>query len=98
MFPLLPLRGALGLHNSRSGLDDTYVVVVGAESGRGGFLVDSLVGEQPVVVKSMGKYIGDVQGVAGATILGDGKVALILDVPGLVRRRLQKKVQNGVHA
>jgi two-component system chemotaxis sensor kinase CheA len=51
-----------------------------------GLVVDSLVGEQEIVIKSLGKYIGDVQGISGATILGDGNVALIVDVSNLVKK------------
>ncbi|MNY65271.1 Chemotaxis protein CheA [compost metagenome] len=47
-------------------------------------MVDSLEGEQDVVIKSMGDYLGEIRGVAGATILGDGRVALILDIATLI--------------
>jgi len=45
-----------------------------------GCIVDSLLRQQDVVIKSLGGYLGSIKGIAGATILGDGKVALILDV------------------
>ncbi|MCL5960862.1 MAG: chemotaxis protein CheW, partial [Chloroflexi bacterium] len=48
-------------------------------------------GEQQVVIKSLGNFIGDVRGLSGATILGDGRVALILDVPALVRKTIQER-------
>lgn len=60
------------------------VVVVGLVDRRIGIIVDELVGEQEIVIKSLGGYIGDIHGLAGATIMGDGSVALILDVRGLV--------------
>ena len=60
------------------------VVVVGLVDKRIGIIVDELVGEQEIVIKSLGGYIGDIHGLAGATIMGDGSVALILDVRGLV--------------
>jgi len=47
--------------------------------------VDSVMETQDTVVKSLGKYIGTIKGIAGATILGDGQVALILDTATLVR-------------
>jgi two-component system chemotaxis sensor kinase CheA len=47
--------------------------------------VDELLGQQQVVIKSMESNYGRVEGISGATILGDGLVALILDVPGLIR-------------
>ena len=63
-----------------------FVVVVNLAGQQIGFVVDSLVGEQEIVIKSLGKYIGDVQGIFGATILGDGNVALIVDVSNLIKK------------
>jgi len=62
------------------------VVVVGISERRVGIVVEELIGEQEIVIKSLGNYIGDVPGLAGATILGDGSVALILDVRGLIEK------------
>ncbi len=94
---LLPLRRALGLHLDGDDLPATYVVVVSAGSDQIGIMVDALVGEQQVVIKSLGSYIGDVAGISGATILGDGQVALILDVPALVRQTIQEKAGEVVY-
>jgi two-component system chemotaxis sensor kinase CheA len=58
-------------------------VVVRTGSMRVGLVVDRLIGEQEVVIKPLGAYFGDIKGVAGATILGDGRVALIVDVGSL---------------
>ena len=52
---------------------------------RVGLFVDDLLGQQQVVIKSLETNYGHVEGVSGATILGDGSVALILDIPGLIR-------------
>jgi len=62
-----------------------FVVVVRDGFRSVGITVEELMEEQEFVVKPLGKYVGEVKGVAGATILGDGQVALILDVPTLVR-------------
>jgi two-component system chemotaxis sensor kinase CheA len=59
------------------------VVVVHSGPSRIGLVVDDLVGKQDVVIKHLPDFLGDVPGVAGATILGDGSVALILDVAAL---------------
>jgi len=59
---------------------DSYVVVAGAGSRSVGLCVDALVGEQEVVIKSLGTLLGDIPGLSGATILGDGRVALIVDI------------------
>jgi two-component system chemotaxis sensor kinase CheA len=61
------------------------VVVVEGEGRRFGLFVDDLLGQQQVVIKSLETNYGQVDGVSGATILGDGSVALILDLPGLIR-------------
>ena len=61
------------------------LVVVEAEGRRAALLVDELVGQSQVVIKSLETHYRRVEGLSGATILGDGKVALILDVPGLMR-------------
>jgi two-component system chemotaxis sensor kinase CheA len=57
-----------------------YVVVVGWAEKRIGLLVDSLQGQKEVVIKALGNYLGDVHGIAGSTILGDGSVVLVIDV------------------
>jgi two-component system chemotaxis sensor kinase CheA len=67
-----------------------FVVVVRDGMRSVGITVDELMEEQEFVVKPLGKYVGEVKGVAGATILGDGQVALILDVPTLIRSSLQR--------
>jgi two-component system chemotaxis sensor kinase CheA len=64
--------------------DESYVVIVGLAEKRIGLVVDHLIGEQEVVIKSLSRFCGDVQGVSGATILGDGNVALIADVNGII--------------
>ena len=57
-----------------------YVVVLGLADKQVGVVVDSLVGEEEVVIKSLGRYLTDTPGIAGATIRGDGRVTLIVDV------------------
>ena len=61
------------------------IVITQVETERVGFVVDRIVGGHQTVIKNLGKFYRDVDGVSGATILGDGTVALILDVPKLVR-------------
>jgi two-component system chemotaxis sensor kinase CheA len=60
-------------------------VVAEGDGRRIGLFVDELLGQQQVVIKSMESNYGHVEGISGATILGDGAVALILDLPGLIR-------------
>jgi two-component system chemotaxis sensor kinase CheA len=59
------------------------VVIVSKGEKLSGFLVDNLIGQQEIVIKSLGKYLSGIKSIAGATILGDGNVALILDVNSL---------------
>lgn len=63
---------------------EAIVVVVEYEGQRRALMVDELLGKQEVVIKSLGSYMKSIQGVAGGTILGDGKVGLILDLAGLI--------------
>lgn len=60
-----------------------FVVIIGIAEKRVGLVVDELIGNQEIVVKSIGSYVGKIEGVSGATILGDGGVALILDITGI---------------
>lgn len=90
VLPLLPLRRAFGLGDEEApdvGAGQRLVVAVHADGGRQvGLVVDGLVGEQEIVIKPLGRVIGDVAGISGAAILGDGNVALIVDVPSLISR------------
>ncbi|MCZ7626123.1 MAG: chemotaxis protein CheW [Candidatus Methylomirabilis sp.] len=61
------------------------LVIVEQEGRRIALLVDELLGQQQVVIKSLETNYRKVPGVSGATILGDGRVAMILDIPGLIR-------------
>ncbi len=64
--------------------EELYIVIVQIGERRAGFLVDELIGQQEIVIKSMGTLLGGIRCIAGATILGDGQVALILDVAALM--------------
>jgi len=62
-----------------------FAVIASSHEGKVGLAVDRLVGEMEIVIKSLGTFVGNISGVSGVTILGDGRVALIVDVPSLVR-------------
>ncbi|MGA1847018.1 hybrid sensor histidine kinase/response regulator [Deferribacter abyssi] len=64
--------------------NEMYVVVVALAEKRVGFIVDRLIGQEEIVIKSLGEYLGGTVGIAGATIMGDGTVRLILDVAGIM--------------
>ncbi|MCL4490598.1 MAG: chemotaxis protein CheA [Nitrospirae bacterium] len=61
------------------------IVIIGSDGCRTGFVVDNVIGEHQTVIKSLGRFYRDTEGLSGATILGDGTVALILDINKLVR-------------
>lgn len=71
-------------------LDKGLLMVVEADGRRVGLLVNDLMGQQQVVIKSLETNFKQIQGISGATILGDGTVALIIDVPGLIQRHFDK--------
>ena len=85
--PLVSLRDRLGIYGSVPDSDHHSVVVLRTGGARLGVVVDGLVGQQDIVIKHLPEYLGDVLGIAGATILGDGSVALIIDVGALGERR-----------
>jgi len=60
-----------------------YVVVVGLADRKLGIIIDRFLGQEEVVIKSLGQYLGATEGIAGATILGDGRIRLIIDLFGL---------------
>ncbi|MFH1624593.1 MAG: chemotaxis protein CheA [Pseudomonadota bacterium] len=84
VIPLIRLHDIFGMPPSREA-DRLYVVVVGLAEKKVGLITDSLIGQQEVVIKSMGEYLKSTQGISGATIMGDGHVTLIVDVGGLVK-------------
>ena len=87
--PLFYLRNWLVRDNAYVNGQDRpqgHVVVVNVGGVQVGLVVDFLVGQEEVVIKPLGALLQGLQGMAGATITGDGKIALILDVPGLMRK------------
>lgn len=82
--PYVPLREAFSLHQERPEIEQ--VVIASLESGRVGFVVDHVIGENQTVIKNLGRFYQHLRGVSGATILGDGQVALILDLPQLAEQ------------
>ncbi|WP_191323937.1 chemotaxis protein CheA, partial [Novosphingobium pokkalii] len=92
--PVVPLHLAVGANGAVEVPQDGVLIVVETEgAGRAALLVDSIVDQRQVVIKSLDTHYRSVEGVAGATILGDGRVALIVDVDGLVARSLAEHGQ-----
>ncbi|GFE56677.1 chemotaxis protein CheA [Geobacter sp. AOG1] len=82
IIPYVPLREHFGIAGERPEIEQ--IVIADIEGKRVGLVVDYVIGEHQTVIKSIGKMFREVRGVSGATILGDGSVALILDVQQLV--------------
>ncbi|MES1190558.1 MAG: chemotaxis protein CheA [Steroidobacter sp.] len=83
--PVIRLHHMFGVRPRTTELTEGLLMVVEGEGRRVGLFVDDLLGQQQVVIKSLETNYRRVEGVSGATILGDGSVALILDVPGIIR-------------
>jgi two-component system chemotaxis sensor kinase CheA len=64
---------------------EAHVVIVSVGTQKMGFVVDQLIGQEEVVIKPLGKMLHGTPGMAGATITGDGRIALILDVPSMLK-------------
>jgi len=84
LYPIVHLRELFGVKSGYEDSKEMTACLVESELGRSCIFVDKLLGQQQVVIKSLGERLKEVKGLAGATILGDGKVGLILDVNGIV--------------
>lgn len=84
--PIIRVRDLFNVPDAKADeLEEGLLVVVEADGKRFGVFVDDLLGQQQVVIKSLESNYKRINGVSGATILGDGSVALILDIPSLIR-------------
>ncbi len=82
-WPLVPLHDYMDVENANRKPTEAIVVLLESSKKRFGVLVDALVGQQQVVIKSLEDHYRKVAGIAGATIMGDGKVALIIDADSI---------------
>ncbi|MDR4498675.1 MAG: chemotaxis protein CheW [Candidatus Scalindua sp.] len=83
LFPLVRLHKIYNIETTKTDPWEAIVVVVESEDGKFSILVDELVGQQQVVIKSLGDKFKGIKGISGGAILGDGKVGLILDISGI---------------
>lgn len=84
VIPLIRLDRILDIAPKEEETGDLTVVIVKRGDSQSGLVVDNLIGQQEIVIKSLGKYINGNKLISGATILGDGEVALILDTNTLI--------------
>jgi chemotaxis protein histidine kinase CheA len=91
--PLVRMSDLFNLKGTSNHLQQTYVVVVSTGMKRMGLVVDALLGQEEVVIKPLEDYIQEKSGFSGATILGDGRISLILDVYELINLSINQKVK-----
>jgi len=84
ILPLARLSDMFEVEKILDSSEQVYVVVIGVAESKLGIIVDGLVGQEEVVIKSMGEYLQGIDGIAGATIRGDGGVTLIADVSAMM--------------
>jgi len=87
--PVIPIFELFNIPADNQDINNSLLVVVEADGQKVGLMVDDLLAQQQVVIKSLKDNYQDVAGVSGATILGDGSVAMILDIPGLIEMALK---------
>ena len=92
ILPLARLSDMFEVEKILDPSDQVYVVVIGVAESKLGIIVDGLVGQEEVVIKSMGEYLQGIDGIAGATIRGDGGVTLIADVSAMMEIAKNLKV------
>jgi two-component system chemotaxis sensor kinase CheA len=85
LLPIVRLARRFGVQAKSERPADGVLIISESEGRTFALLVDELVGKQEVVIKGLGEHLGNLPGVSGAAILGDGRVGLILDLPGLYR-------------
>ncbi len=84
LLPILRLYQQFDITGAATDPHDALLIIIAGEGRRCALMVDDLLGQQQVVVKSLGRSLGQVPGIAGGAILGDGRVGLILDATGLM--------------
>jgi two-component system chemotaxis sensor kinase CheA len=82
IIPYIPLRKKFNILNNTPSIEQ--VVIINEDGTKTGLVVDEIIGERQTVIKSLGSYYKNVDVMSGATVLGDGTVALIIDVPKLI--------------
>ncbi|MBK5275483.1 MAG: chemotaxis protein CheA [Desulfuromonadales bacterium] len=87
--PLLRLESFFGIHRSTERLAEFYVVVVGVAEKRLGIVVDDLLGQQDIVIKSLGESFRRFRGISGAADLGDQRTILVLDVGSMINETMR---------
>lgn len=85
IIPIVRLHAVLNVPTADNEQNDLFIVIVHVGQQRAGIIVDDLIGQQEIVIKSLGSLLKGIKVIAGATILGNGQVALILDVGSVMK-------------
>jgi len=83
LLPIRRLDNCFGMQRGAA-LSQEYVVVVGSGEKRGGLVVDRLLGQQEIVIKALDDYLGELPGISGGTVLGDGSISMIVDIGSIL--------------
>ncbi len=95
--PIIPLYALFNQETEITHPTEGVLVIIEAEGKKAALFVDALVGQQQVVIKSLETNFRKIQGISGATIMGDGSVALIIDVPSVIKMG-QSNIKEGAYA
>ncbi len=87
--PILDVSHLMSLKEDRA---DRYLVICKIGDKTLGIKVKSVIGQEEIVIKSLGEFMGNIKGIGGASIRGDGKVILILDIPAMISSRYMEKI------
>ena len=87
--PYISLREKFSINGGKPDIEQ--IVITSVNGQRVGFVVDHVIGEHQTVIKTLGRVYRDIEGISGATILGDGTVALIMDVTKLVQNAIKEE-------
>ncbi|TLD86877.1 hybrid sensor histidine kinase/response regulator [Helicobacter sp. MIT 03-1616] len=92
VLPIVRLADIFKVDSVLENTSEVYVVVIGLAEQKMGVVVDYLVGQEEVVIKSLGYYLKGTEGIAGATVRGDGKITMIVDVAAMMEMAKEVKV------
>jgi len=94
LVPYIRLREQFSISGTRPAIEQ--IVIVKHEGHQVGFVVDHVIGEHQTVIKNLGRVYRSVEGISGATILGDGTVALIIDISKIITYAVDEEVRTGI--
>ncbi len=92
VLPIVRLADIFKVDSILESTNEVYVVIIGLAEQKMGVIVDYLVGQEEVVIKSLGYYLKGTEGIAGATVRGDGKITMIVDVAAMMEMAKEVKV------